>query len=279
MYRITLCLVSTLLLIPIVACGEPTIDGSTKADYDESLVEMSKSLNDEQRDQLTEAIMMILLDGHDFFEAAAIMDELGSIMRSKIDGMTFAEIVAMAQEIKNTEAREKIRALQDTLASVRERSASIPEVRKGLDGLRILSAEHFYREGKSHPTVTFTIRNDLEFPVSVIYIYSEISSPDSLWKSDTSTLTMGLRPLAVGEERKFSYEGHPEVPRDANDVEVSTVVVGVEGPGGDPPFTDGDPKIDTRVYNRYTRDFELDSENLIEAIRREISELEDSIAE
>jgi len=272
-------LVSTLLLIPIVACGEPTIDGSTKADYDESLVEMSKSLNDEQRDQLTEAIMMILLDGHDFFEAAAIMDELGSIMRSKIDGMTFAEIVAMAQEIKNTEAREKIRALQDTLASVRERSASIPEVRKGLDGLRILSAEHFYREGKSHPTVTFTIRNDLEFPVSVIYIYSEISSPDSLWKSDTSTLTMGLRPLAVGEERKFSYEGHPEVPRDANDVEVSTVVVGVEGPGGDPPFTDGDPKIDTRVYNRYTRDFELDSENLIEAIRREISELEDSIAE
>jgi hypothetical protein len=267
-------------LTATASCGELTIDGSSEETYKKSSEDMYEQLSPEQQEPFQKAILAILLDGHDMFSAAAIMDQLGIAMRMKIHGKTYAEILAIAKELGRGPAEEKLKKLQAELVELEEKNLTVQELRTKLTAVEVISARHFYREGRSTPTKELVLRNGLDFPLSVIRYHYVISSPgrEHPWKKDRGIIPLGRKLLSPGEERSLSFEGEPEIPKDAADVTVVVTVVGVEGPGGDPPFSEGKPKIETSFWNKYTEEYDLDANAIIQELRQEIHELEGSLA-
>lgn len=85
-------------------CSEPTIDGSGEVAFYHSAGRMAISLEDDEREAFTEALMVVAMDGVDFTAELASGEQLDfEAAIARLDGMSVEEIIAMAESLQRSE--------------------------------------------------------------------------------------------------------------------------------------------------------------------------------
>ncbi|RKS87592.1 hypothetical protein DES39_0832 [Orbus hercynius] len=77
----------------LVACGDKKIDASTEQSYEQSVKEIAETLDSEQKAAFAGSMLKISFGA--FNEADGDEDKAFDILKSKIDGKTYKEIIQM----------------------------------------------------------------------------------------------------------------------------------------------------------------------------------------
>ncbi len=253
-----LILVATSLLL-LTGCGPKRIDGSSEEAFKKSLEAMSKSLNEDQRKELTEGIMALGLDGVNIFQIGAAPGVMEQRMRDNLNGKTFAEIqTAVATRKKEREeeaARQERQRAEERAKAAAKKKAQIEseitelEIEKSksvqaaatLEKFQVLRSRFYYSESsyRSSPTIELTVKNGLPSSASRVYFEAVLSSPGRSvpWVNDTFNYSIpgGLEP---GEEATWKLAPNmfgewSKAPKDRQDMVLTVKLTKVDGADGE----------------------------------------------
>ncbi|KAF0805838.1 hypothetical protein A167_03364 [Alcanivorax sp. S71-1-4] len=101
-------LAGLILALMLVGCSDPRLDASSEDAFEASLEKVVADMDDNERQLFTEALMIVMLTGITRDDVAAAqsgnMDELSSPF-DHLDGLTAAEVIERAGEIRAAQAR------------------------------------------------------------------------------------------------------------------------------------------------------------------------------
>jgi hypothetical protein len=235
--RLSISLSITLLFsLTIVACGEPTIDGSSDETFKQSVAEMREGLSEEQGKELTDAMMVLLLNGKSLFEIAANEDAMNADLNQRTNGKTYLELLAMAKESKKTQALAERKKLESDIAELEAKQDKALNTQEKLKALKVVNSRFYWRgEGYTADAIEeISLENNLTFAVSsVSYDYKIITPGRSVaWVKESGSFSIsgGLEP---GESKTLSFSGSRDVPKD-QEITMTMTITKVEGPNSDP---------------------------------------------
>lgn len=97
-----------LLAVCLAGCSDPRLDASNEKKFETSLEKVVAELDENQKREFTEALMIVMLTGITRDDLAAVergnTDELSSPF-SHLDGLTADEVIARAKDIRAQHAR------------------------------------------------------------------------------------------------------------------------------------------------------------------------------
>lgn len=232
----------------VMACGAPTIDGSSDESLEESVEEVRSNLDEVERDQFDQALMTIALasiDVENFAELAALgPNEIARRARNQMDGKTAGDVIRRAAEIKaEQERRQREQALQE-IEELRRQKQQAADAAERLTAFEVLRSRFQMRERRylgAEPIIELTVRNGTNHAVSRAYFRGTLASPGRSvpWIRETFNYSIpgGLEPAEEATwtlaPNMFSEWGTVDAPADA----VLTVnVLRIDGPDGEPLY-------------------------------------------
>ncbi|MFA8300741.1 MAG: DUF6694 family lipoprotein [Hyphomicrobiales bacterium] len=96
-----LILLLSLFVLMFTSCAKK-IDGSSKEAMQSSIAEISESMNEEEKTEFQQALMLVTFSGVELRDLIKDKDpdETAADLLSVLDGMTASEVISLAEEIK-----------------------------------------------------------------------------------------------------------------------------------------------------------------------------------
>jgi hypothetical protein len=254
---------AVLSLFLLTGCGPKRIDGSSKEAFKKSLEAMSKSLNEDQRKELSEAVMTLgFADGMNGFRLGAAHDVMEQRIRDNVHGKTFSEIqTAVAtlkkQRAEEREKKEKQRAeerakyaakkkaqIESEITELEAEKAKAVEAAATLEKFQVLRSRFYFSDSGfgAVPVVEITVKNGLPGAVAKVYFAAVLSSPGRSvpWVNESFnySITGGLE---SGEEatwklapNRFGEWG--QAPKNRQDMVLTVKAIKVDAANGETMF-------------------------------------------
>lgn len=216
---------STAILIAAFASAcsdEPRVDASSPESMKASISRMRDSLPSEKREELSNAILSILISkgtqsGNESplanLTAIAAMGDpkrLVEVAGASIDGMTADEILETSRGLKRERMAAQLSRVEEDKRSLEEEIAlarnQMNEAQQRLAGVKISNARFYWNDDRymAKPVIAFTIKNETETPIARVYCHGLLESPGRSipWVSDGFNYAFrgGLEP---GETQKL----------------------------------------------------------------------------
>lgn len=247
------------LVFGLVGC-EARIDGSSDEAFQTSLEEMKEPLNEEEREELGKALLVVALKDMSFkglMAGTQTGDTLKSDTRRALDGKTREEILDWAQEIRaerekaQKEAEREARAAElerarEELETLKKTKAEAAAAQKKRDKFQVLEASFEQKKQRfmgPRPIVDLKVKNGTEKAVSRVYFEGTLKSPgrEVPWLEEEFNyeISGGIEPGETVEwslrPNQFSDWGTVEPDADAI---LHVTVIGLDGADGKPLFSD-----------------------------------------
>lgn len=242
--------VPAVVFFTLLACSEPTIDGSSDEAVETSLEQMTEGMSEQEHSEFAEAIMALAFGDSDLLSAAIQADSpkvFSASMRARLDGKTADQVISEYADLRaEREAREREQARQE-MSELRQRQEQSQLDRSQMEAFQVLRSRFYMREaryGSDQPIMELRVRNDTDHAISRAYFQGTIASPGRSvpWIEETFNYSIpgGLEPGEQAEwnlaPNRFSDWGKVNVPADA----VFTVVpYRLDGADGDALFDSG----------------------------------------
>ena len=226
------------LLIVLTACSA-TIDATSDESYQNSLLNIQESLKEDDKQRLQTALEAIafedITDIKDIMEIGNDPDQYAINARTKLDGLTYSEIITKGNTIvkrKKQAQREAIVANIKELDVRQEKAASMQE-----SGFIVENARFYFKEsyGWHDAIVEMDVTNNTEQPISRVYFNAILESPGRSipWAQENFNYTISGG-LESQESDKWSlkldsYGDLASAPKDRNDMILTVEVVKLEG--------------------------------------------------
>ena len=240
---------ASLMLVSLIACAEPRIDGSSDEAMQTSIADVRNSLSAEEAARFDEALKVLAFSGitlDNLFAEGVAPGSSGLVgrVRESLSGKSATEIIAAADSIQQERtAREREQALQE-IAELETEQLSAEMDRQDLAKFEVLRSRFSKQEnfGMTEPRIELTVRNGTSHAISRAYFVGTLASPGRsvpwLKESFNYQIRGGLEPGEQASWRlapnMFSDWGQVDAPRDA----ILTVeVVKLDGPDGKTLFS------------------------------------------
>lgn len=247
-----------LLAVGLTGCGPKRIDGSSEAAYKKSLEAMSKSLNADEQKTLGESLMVVALNGANFFEMGAAPGLFEQRARAELNGKTYAEIVAKAKEIEAARAAkeaaekaeqekreaaakvERKKQIENELAELTAEKSKAVSDAEALKKFVIERSRFYFSEGgyRQEATIELTVKNGLSAPVSRVYFKGQLTSPGRSvpWVADDFNYPIrgGLEPgeTVTWKLSPNMFSDWGKAPKDRTDLVLTVELTQVDGADG-----------------------------------------------
>ncbi len=252
----------------------------------ESIQKIKEDLPEEKKEEFQEAVMTVAFEDVSLGAMMAGTQDGKSITdgaRAKLDGKTSDEIIAMAEKIEAKQeaerqgealerAKEQLEQAKKEIDELEEERAKSKKAEKELENF-VVERARFYKEsrrfGPDQPVHELEVENNTDHAISRAYFKGTYATPGRSvpWIEEEFNykISGGLEP---GESAKwllvpnmFSEWGNIEEHKDA----VFTVdVIALDGPDGE---------------TLYSVDFTEEDAERLEALRKEVEELEEKLSE
>jgi len=230
--------------ILLISCAKK-IDGSSEEAMSKSIQEISKSLNEDKKEEFQDALQLLMFHGLDF---GYLMQEGGaegaiSDIKTMLDGKTANDVISEGEIIKAEIERKKKEQAKGEIEELYEKMKQADIDKKMLEKFEVKRSRFYKRKSGTYyitedPIIELTVLNGTDHAISRAYFTGTIASPERSvpWLKDDFNyqISGGLEP---GEEvswslapNSFSDWGKVDAPKDA----IFTVeVVKIDGPDGE----------------------------------------------
>jgi hypothetical protein len=190
---------------------EAKLDGSSDDAMKASVDKMKSSLSEEDAVKFEQALMTISLDGMNLMEAALSGNAEGLAQKvlTKIDGLTYDEVLTKADKINERVAAEKKEEAKKELAELMDKQQRAEAAKSELAKFEVSEARFFRRKSYigSDPVIQLTISNGTDKAISKVHFDAKYVSEDRSvpWVHDGFNYAVpgGVEP---GETLKWSLE-------------------------------------------------------------------------
>lgn len=218
------------LMLTLVGCGEPKIDGKSEKTLQDSLAKVNESLPEAKRKQFSESVAVIATNGMklgDILSGKTTVETTKMNALNSLDGKTADEVISEAGKIRaEREAKEKQQALAE-VGELLSKKESAEKDKSELSKFTVsksrfsMKSEEFISQKR--PIIEMTVSNGTSQAVSRAYFVGTIASPGRAvpWYSDSFNYDIkgGLEPGEHADwtlaPNMFSEWGKVDAPADA----------------------------------------------------------------
>lgn len=241
-----------MIVVALLAGCQPKLDGSSNAAMVASTAKLKESLSAEEVSKFEESLKIIALSELNLkgiLSGEKPEGDFAGKMQKTLDGKGYADVVAMADQIKeDRKAREKEQAVEE-IKELAEKIANAKSDKENLAKVTVDRSRFYLRPqqyGRPEPIIELSVTNGTDKAISRIYARGTIASPGRTipWFSDdfNYSISGGIEP---GEKKDsslapnmFSDWGKVDAPSDA----VFTVeIYRIDGPDEQQLYS-SDPK-------------------------------------
>ena len=255
--RISARAVTAALLVTLAACGQPTVDTSSDEAMETSISEMVASLPAEKEAQLRESLRIVAMSEMDLGSAfrAALRgeevntDQVASIARDKLHGMTADQILMEAERIRSerrqrqiAQAKSEIAELEEELDDLLAQKEKAESLQSELDKIEVKRTRLYWQEPSEYTVyrrlrLELTVTNNLDTAISRLYATGTLTTPGRsvpwLVEDFNYKVAGGLEP---GETQNWTLSpntmmsGWSSTPKERDDTVFTVTVRNVDGP-------------------------------------------------
>jgi hypothetical protein len=175
----------SLIAIVVLSC-EAKIDASSEDAYKASIEKMQKEVGPEREAELTEAMMVIALDGTNMMEIAfggGSPEKVAEDVMAKVDGMTAEQVFQKSEDIKTRVAKEKKEEARKELVELDAKMKRSEAAKADLAKFVVSDAKFYRRRISQYLSMTeaiikLTVTNGTDQPVRKVLFDATLVSPD-----------------------------------------------------------------------------------------------------
>jgi hypothetical protein len=173
--------------------GEPKVDASSQAAFQNSIAKIRERLPLADQTTFNEAVTVLALrDVGDAIQTGGLLGALAALPSDQnamfekvgkaLEGKTGAEIVAEAEAIKRDRNKRQVDAVQNEIQALQlelnEADKDQVRVRAMLQAISIKGARFYFSTGDfiSEPVIDFTIRNNSSFAIKRVYFHGVLET-------------------------------------------------------------------------------------------------------
>jgi len=228
---------AVVVVVSVVGCGgEPTIDASTEATYEESMKRIVESMDPSRAQEFMGAVMQLGMAEIDLSDP----DQNPTEMIQILDGKTATEVIEMASQQRTLAQADRARREAEKMRELADKESAEQQALEALRAITIEAPSIEQSDGMFgiNTTINFTVTNGLDQAISRLYWENVVISPGRSvpWIQEDSNYSIsgGLEP---GETATWSLNpsglrwDRTEFPEDA---ELEVRVYRADGADGEP---------------------------------------------
>jgi hypothetical protein len=220
----------TILICLFISSCQKKIDGTNETTMQESIKEITESLDGEEKKEFQESLQLVMFNGLEFSDLMKEdgADEMANDFKKQIDGMTSEDIIEMGNKIKEEREKKKKEQAKSEISELYLAKQNAENDRKMLSKFEVKRSRFYIRKSGTYyitkqPIIELTVKNGTEKAISRAYFNGTLESPERTipWIKDDFNyeISGGLEP---GEEatwylvpNMFSDWGEVKAPKDA----------------------------------------------------------------